>query len=60
MTGTRPFRYRATDIDWSAGTGPEVEGAISSLLLLLAGRRVALPHLSGAGADALRAQLSPV
>jgi uncharacterized protein (TIGR03083 family) len=59
-TATRPFRYRATDVGWSAGTGPEVEGPISSLLLLLAGRRVALPNLSGAGADALRAQLSPV
>jgi len=60
VAGTRPFRYRATDITWSAGSGPEVEGSIASLLLLLAGRRVALANLSGVGADALRAQLSSV
>jgi uncharacterized protein (TIGR03083 family) len=56
---TRSFRYTATDISWSVGDGPEVTGPISAILLLLAGRRAALPHLSGAGGDALRAQPVP-
>lgn len=47
-------RLRATDADWARGQGPEVAGPVASLVLLLAGRQVALEHLSGEGADALR------
>src|SRR3954466_3682015 len=43
----RQFRYVATDIDWAAGHGPEVTAPVSALLLLLTGRAVALPRLSG-------------
>jgi uncharacterized protein (TIGR03083 family) len=44
---------RATDTDWSAGSGPEVTGPAISLVLAITGRRVALGDLSGAGLDAL-------
>jgi uncharacterized protein (TIGR03083 family) len=43
-------RLAATDLDWSAGSGPEVSGAGSVLLLLLTGRTAtALGALSGPG-----------
>jgi uncharacterized protein (TIGR03083 family) len=51
-------RLSATDTDWSRGHGPEVSGPIGALLLLLTGREVALDHLTGEGADALRSVLS--
>jgi uncharacterized protein (TIGR03083 family) len=48
------FRLYATDVAWSAGTGPrEVHGRIESLLLLLTGRTVVLEHLTGNGVAAL-------
>lgn len=46
-------RLTATDTDWSVGEGPEVRGPVLALLLLLTGRPVVLPQLSGEGADAL-------
>jgi uncharacterized protein (TIGR03083 family) len=49
------YRLTATDADWARGQGPEVAGPIGALLLLLTGRSAALSHLTGAGADALRA-----
>jgi hypothetical protein len=52
------FRLTATDTTWSAGEGPEVRGPMAALLLVLCGRLVALPQLSGAGAAALTARLS--
>jgi len=48
------YRLTATDVDWTRGQGPEVRGPISALVLLLAGRRVALDQLTGPGADSLR------
>jgi len=48
------YRLTATDVDWSVGEGPGITGSIGALLLLLTGRRAALPQLSGPGADALR------
>ncbi|MFF0815591.1 maleylpyruvate isomerase family mycothiol-dependent enzyme [Rhodococcus sp. NPDC003318] len=48
------FRFRATDIDWAVGSGPEVTGPIDAILLLLTGRRAALPRLGGPGIDELR------
>jgi uncharacterized protein (TIGR03083 family) len=44
----RGFRLVATDVDWSAGAGAEVRGPSEALLLLLTGRDVAMPRLSGA------------
>lgn len=49
----KQFRYVATDVDWTAGDGPEVAGPVDALLLLLTGRPAALPRLSGAGVDEL-------
>ncbi|ETK34984.1 maleylpyruvate isomerase family mycothiol-dependent enzyme [Microbispora sp. ATCC PTA-5024] len=54
----RGFRVTATDTAWSAGEGPEVRAPIGAILLLAAGRLVALPELSGPGAAALTARLS--
>jgi uncharacterized protein (TIGR03083 family) len=45
---------RATDIDWSTGEGPVVEGPATSLLLAMTGRRPALEDLSGDGLATLR------
>jgi uncharacterized protein (TIGR03083 family) len=47
------FALTATDIDWSVGEGREVHGPIEAILLVLTGRNVALPRLTGPGAPAL-------
>jgi uncharacterized protein (TIGR03083 family) len=52
-------RISATDTPWSVGEGPEVQGPIATILLLLTGRPAALPQLSGAGAETLRKQMLP-
>ncbi len=44
---------KATDIDWSRGTGPVVEGPALALLLATTGRTMALDELSGPGLDVL-------
>jgi uncharacterized protein (TIGR03083 family) len=49
----RQFRFTATDVDWTAGDGPEVTGPVAALLLLLTGRPAALPRLSGPGVEEL-------
>jgi uncharacterized protein (TIGR03083 family) len=54
------FRLTATDTPWSYGEGPEVKGPIAAILLVCAGRLVALPQLSGAGAPELTARLQAV
>ena len=48
---------RATDADWSHGSGPAVEGFAMALLMATAGRRSALDDLSGPGLDTLRARM---
>ncbi|MFN8126011.1 MAG: maleylpyruvate isomerase family mycothiol-dependent enzyme [Candidatus Nanopelagicales bacterium] len=53
----RGLSWRTTDLDWSAGSGPEVTGPAEALLLAIAGRPVALPELSGPGLDTLAARL---
>jgi len=55
----RGFRLSATDITWSVGDGPEIQGPMTAILLLLTGRLAALPRLSGAGAESLRSQMLP-
>jgi uncharacterized protein (TIGR03083 family) len=40
---------RATDADWSAGSGPEVTGPAIALMLAITGRGAALADLSGPG-----------
>ena len=49
-----PFRLTATDADWTVGTGPEIAGPISAILLLLTGRtEAATPLLTGDGVRSL-------
>jgi uncharacterized protein (TIGR03083 family) len=45
---------RATDTDWSHGTGPEVEGPALSLLMAMTGRKAAIDDLAGEGVATLR------
>ncbi len=48
------FTLRATDANWTLGTGPEIAGPISAILLLLTGRtKAAAPLLSGEGVRSL-------
>ena len=47
---------RATDTEWSTGSGPTVEGPAQQLVLAVAGRRQALDGLSGDGLATLRAR----
>jgi uncharacterized protein (TIGR03083 family) len=55
----RGVRLRATDTDWSVGAGPDLEGPIGALLLLLTGRtEAALPHLAGPGVPTLVERLA--
>jgi uncharacterized protein (TIGR03083 family) len=54
-----PYRLVATDVDWSVGDGPEIQGPVVALLLLLTGRRVGLDDVSGEGAERLRRELVP-
>jgi len=55
----RGLRFVATDLDWSVGSGPDVTGPISAVLLLFTGRTAtAAPFLSGPGA-ALLASTQP-
>ena len=47
---------RATDADWSHGTGPEVKGPVLSLALAMTGRTVADDGLVGDGVATLRSR----
>ncbi len=48
---------RATDADWSAGSGPEVSGPMLSLVLGIVGRPAGLKELKGDGVDALTSRM---
>ena len=52
------LRLTATDVEWSAGAGPEVSGPMIALLLICCGRLAALPQLSGDGVGALTARFA--
>jgi len=52
------LRLTATDTDWSAGSGPEVAGPMSALLLLSTGRLAALPRVTGDGVAILADRFS--
>jgi uncharacterized protein (TIGR03083 family) len=47
------LKLSATDMDWSHGDGPEVTGPAEALVMMMAGRSVALDDLSGEGKPAL-------
>jgi uncharacterized protein (TIGR03083 family) len=53
----RGVRLVAADLDWSYGKGPEVRGAGEALLMIMGGRRAALPELDGPGTATLAARL---
>jgi uncharacterized protein (TIGR03083 family) len=48
---------RATDQDWSWGSGAELTGPSEALAMAVAGRSVALDDLAGDGVDVLRGRL---
>ena len=48
------LRLTATDTDWSVGVGDELAGAVADLLMVLTGRTVTLPRLTGPGAELLQ------
>ena len=45
---------RATDADWSYGTGPELSGPILALVMAMTGRKTPLDDLTGDGVAKLR------
>lgn len=47
----RGIRLIAEDTDWRRGSGPELRGPVSSLLLLCTGRWIALDEVAGPGAE---------
>ena len=51
------LRFEATDLDWSAGSGPVVAGPAEALMLAMTGREVALTELDGPGVPTLRNRL---
>jgi uncharacterized protein (TIGR03083 family) len=51
------LRLRATDTDWSHGSGPEVSGPAAALLMAMVARPL-LSSLSGDGLDTLRGRIN--
>jgi uncharacterized protein (TIGR03083 family) len=47
---------KATDADWSHGSGPEVSGPAIALVMAMTGRKAALDDLSGEGVAVLRSR----
>lgn len=47
---------KATDTQWSHGTGPEVTGPILSLVMAMTGRKEVIDQLAGDGVETLRAR----
>jgi uncharacterized protein (TIGR03083 family) len=47
---------RATDANWTHGSGPEASGPLLSLVLAMTGRKTALDDLTGEGVATLRAR----
>jgi uncharacterized protein (TIGR03083 family) len=54
---TKGLSFRATDLDWSWGDGPEVTGPGEALLMAMLGRRHALADLTGDGLPTFAARL---
>lgn len=50
------LRLRASDVDWSTGDGPEVNGPCMSLILAMVGRRSALTDCKGEGVAILESR----
>jgi uncharacterized protein (TIGR03083 family) len=60
ITGTKRrvagLSLRATDVDWSTGSGPEISGPMLSLLMVMAGRHSVIDDLEGEGVETLRSR----
>ncbi len=50
------LKLRATDADWTAGDGPEVNGPLVSIILGITGRKSAIDDLAGDGVATLRSR----
>ena len=53
----RGLTLAATDLPWTTGKGPAVEGPGEALLMAMAGRPAALPELFGPGLATLAARI---
>jgi uncharacterized protein (TIGR03083 family) len=53
----RGLRLVATDLDWSAGRGPEVRGPGEAVLMAISGRRGVVEELTGPGQATLAARI---
>ncbi|WP_433525087.1 maleylpyruvate isomerase family mycothiol-dependent enzyme [Nocardia pseudovaccinii] len=51
------IRLVASDVDWTHGSGPEIRGPITALLLLVTGRPAAMDLLVGDGVALMTARL---
>jgi uncharacterized protein (TIGR03083 family) len=59
IRGGRPkIAWRTTDLDWSAGSGPDVHGPADAVGVTLAGRDALVSRLEGPGVDLVRAWLT--
>ncbi len=47
----------ATDVNWSRGAGPEVNGPGEALLMAISGRPIALDELGGPGLETLQSRV---
>jgi uncharacterized protein (TIGR03083 family) len=54
----RGLALRATDHPWEVGAGQRIEGPMGDLLLLLTGRAMVLPRLSGDGVATLERRMA--
>jgi uncharacterized protein (TIGR03083 family) len=52
------LRLVASDVGWSTGDGPRVEGPGEAVVLAAAGRTVALTELAGDGVEILRTRIA--
>lgn len=55
----RGCKLVATDVPWVVGTGEQIEGPISALLLVLSGRPAGMTELSGPGVTRLMGSFPP-
>jgi uncharacterized protein (TIGR03083 family) len=53
----RGLRLKATDVDWTHGSGPEVIGSGEALLMAMAGRPAVVDELDGPGQATLAKRL---
>jgi uncharacterized protein (TIGR03083 family) len=52
------LQLEATDVVWTSGSGPRVEGPGEAIVMAAAGRQVALDDLAGDGVDVLRERVA--